>query len=792
MIRAPWACQKPPIQTPHSPDSYKIETRPTGPKAIAITAEPSERGDFVGPVYLLAGEIDILSPMSDLSGRAWARNHLPFITAALCVATSVGLGLSSGSGGLRLVGVPLSVIGAVGLLAWCPGRILVELLRIPGRRDRGLRTLLSVALSLSLSPVLLDGLWRWTHSAWILLGVWWLALSALSLWTWVRPSSGATSAESDSGLFERRATRFVVLALLAWISACVVISYWPERLGGAPIPATPHDYVKHHAILSWLHDGGLPLGNRFCADAAEEPYYYYHYFYLLPATMRLWSGGQLDIGFVFGITAALVAVGCVGLIYALTKRLTGGDGPAVFAAAVASLIGGLDVIPLALKGEFVVTLDAWADLPFRIHNFYTHFVWSPQHVLGLLILLIGVLLRSLCPRATWWPLLGALLCISLFGTTVYLAIPAFLALGICGVSELFDSRGGDSKRSATLRGYLILALLLVLLVAPQFSGYRAMSDRYEESISSDWPRNSLALTGRLVGPGVLANLLDLPWWLLLEFGVRFLACVLVGRQVYRNCWDDKGLRLLMTTSVCGLLLLASIRSGVHRFDYGFKIGALASMAFGAILCGCLLDPAPARARWWNPLGWRMRKEFGSVRRRMVSTVIPAAFLLGLPLGLYEAPITAVRRFVRPGETFAAEHNAWRFLRDELPPDAVIQTQPGRPRPLLAQLADRQWGVLDPTDSDVGVFRPRDGLLIAGALSAVRRAGQSADAKTARDLFRKHRVTHVFVGSIERDRWAHLDKFDDLGYFTPVYADDAVTVYALTPDDPMSRSEDDSN
>jgi hypothetical protein len=464
----------------------------------------------------------------------------------------------------------------------------------------------------------------------------------------------------------------------------------------------------------------------------------------------------------------------------------------VFAVVVASLIGGLDVIPLALKGEWVVTLDAWADLPFRIHNFYTHFVWCPQHVLGVLILLCGVLLRSLCPRARWWPMLGALLCVSMFGTTVYLAAAVFLALGINGALELFASHDGDSTRGATLRGYLIFALLVVVLAAPQFAGYRAMSERYQESISTDWPRNSMALTGRMVGPGVLANLLDLPGWLLLEYGVRFLACVFVGRQVYRKCWDDKGLRLLMIASLCGLVLMASIRSGVHRFDYGFKIGALASMAFGAILCGCLLDAVSDRARWWNPLGWRLRRDFGPVSRRMLSIVIPAAFVLGAPVGLYEAPVTAVRRFVRPGETFAAEHNAWRFLRDELPRDAVIQTQPGRPRPILAQLADRQWGVLDPTDSDVGVFRPRDGRLIENALSEVRQAGQSAEARTTRDLFRKHRITHVFVGAIERERWAHLDKFDDPGYFTPVYADDAVTVYALTLDEPMSETEDDSN
>ena len=170
----------------------------------------------------------------------------------------------------------------------------------------------------------------------------------------------------------------------------------------------------------------------------------------------------------------------------------------------------------------------------------------------------------------------------------------------------------------------------------------------------------------------------------------------------------------------------------------------------------------------------------------MAILLTYTLLLGLPVGAYEAPVSAVRRFVRPGKTFIAEKQAYRFLHDELPPDAVLQTHTAPPRATLIQLAERQWGVLDPADSDVGVFRPPDPRVVEDALNDVRFAAQTDSSEEAHRRLRTHRITHLLVGLAECENWQHLDKLDDPRYFSPVYHDEAVTIYELNRADIQNR------
>jgi len=707
------------------------------------------------------------------------------ITALAALAGAHLSGWFSGLGGLSTAVTVVSTAAGLCLLLYWPGRLLADFLSLSILSGAAAGALLSLALSLGVSPPVLDLIWNITHQGWLVLVMWWVLLCGLALCRHLRPSP-SPGEEPLTTLLEGRGARVFATLLAVWLVGCILLTYWPTERGGCPIAANPHDYVKHHAVLASLHSDGLPLGNPFCAEVAHQPYYYYHYFYLPPATVRLWTAGRLSIAAAFAWFAAAAALACVGLIYLLTKRLTGGDAPAAFAAAAASLIGGLDVIPLALKGQLVITLDAWADQAFRIHNFYTSYLWCPQHVLGLVVLLLGALLLSAAPRARWWLFLGPLLVASLTGATVYLAVAVLLTLGLYALIDLLGPGSAASSRPRRLGAWLIVALLGFLLMSPQLAGYAEMSSRYESNLTTTWPANSWALPGRLVAPGPLANLLDLPWRLLLEFGAGFLACLLVGRAVYRRLWNDQGLRLLLIASLVGLALCALFRSDVHRFDYGFKIALYPAQALGAILCGCLLDAATRTSRW-NPLGWRLRSDYCGRWRTIVGALMLAAVLIGLPVGFYEAPLAAARRLVLPADrTWLAERRAYRYLRDELPADAVVQTHTGTSRAPLVQMVERQWGVLDPRNSDVGVFRPPDPSVLEAARRDVVQAGQTASAAQAQEWLQAHRITHVFVGLQERERWEHLDKFQEARYFTPVFRDDSVAVYALVTGAPADR------
>jgi hypothetical protein len=741
-----------------------------------VKAGASRQGLFI---YRETRGADMLCGMAAASAR-----HIRTIESVMVLTVLAGLaglrmgGWHSDASAFSVVWAAVSAAAGIVLLLYAPGRLLADILRVRLCAGMAGRVLLAAALSLGTVPFALDLLWRTTHRGWVILLIWWAVLCVLVV---LRGRRGPTEGRACDRLFEGRAVRVLAVLVGVWLTVCIVGAYWPAERAGYPIAAIPHDYVKHQAVLMVLGKWGLPLGNPFCAELAHEAYYYYHYFYLLPATVRLWTGNAVGIAAAFALFTAAVALVCVGLVYWLARRLTGSEGPAAFAALCASLIGGLDVIPLALKRQFVVTLDSWADQAFRLHNVYTNYLWCPQHVLGLAVLLLAVALLSAAPRARWWLALGPVLMATLTGATAYLALAALVALAVYALYDVLASPGRDVSRWRALGGWVVIGVLGLVLMSPQVHGYVQMSERFGDGLSTEWPANSWALIGRLLPPGPLANLLDLPWRLLLEMGVGFVACVLVGRAWYGRLWRDSGLRLLLTCAVVGVVLMAVFRSGVHRHDYGFKVGLFAGQALAAILCGGMMTRA-AHARWWNPLGWRLRKDYRGWRRALAGGLLATTALLGLPVGLYEAPVSAVRRFVMNDPTWMAEREGYRYLRDELPADAVVQTITGTQRAVLVQMAEREWGVLDPHNSDVGVFRPPDMEALDAVLEDVVRAGQTASSREAYELLRGRWVSHVFVGLAEREHWALLDKFDDARYFNPVFRHGPVTIFALAAGD----------
>ncbi len=671
------------------------------------------------------------------------------------------------------------------LLCYLPGRVVSELCGLRTEDGgRAARTLRAIGLSLGLSPLLLDALWRVTHQwVWMAAGVAGV-LIVLSLLP--RPHSASAVTSGVQAAEERTPARVrgVLVVLSGWLALCLVLTYWPASRGGDPIAANPHDYVKHQAVLASLAARPLPLGNVFCAEAAEGPYYYYHYFYLIPATLRLATQGVVSIAAAFALQAAMTALVCVGLVYVHARRLAGSAGAAALAVALTALVGGADVLGLLWRGRLVVTLDAWADQPFRLNNFYTDFSWCPQHVQGLVIVLTGAWLLGAQPRRRVCLALGPVMLAALVGTSVYLAAGVALGLAAYALCDVCAKGLTPRERARRLGAYAIVAGSALLLTCPQLHGYLEMSRRYGESLTAEWPRNSAALPGRLLPAGPLANLLDLPWMLLLEYGARGVALLCAGLAAYRTLWRDAGGRLLLLCAGAGLLLFATLRSGVHRYDYGFKIALYPLMALSAMLAAAMVEARVESAQWINPLGWRFAERYRTGARRAVPVAFVVLAIAGLPMGLYEAPGNALRRFVEPGEIWRAERGAYRYLREELPREAVVQSDPGTARVKLVQMAERQWGVLDPADSDVGVFRAADAERVERALADVREAAATDAAARARALLAAHGITHVFVGQVEQERWTALEKFDDTAYFERVYGDDAARVYRLRSEDEL--------
>ncbi|MBU0638856.1 MAG: hypothetical protein KKB50_08325, partial [Planctomycetes bacterium] len=680
---------------------------------------------------------------------------------------------------------PLATPATLLLLCYLPGRFVVAGFGLGANWDAAGRLMLALATSLAITPVVLNPIWHFTNAAWPLLGCVWLLLTVAC---WLSRALGkAPTAPNELRLFGQTRTKVIFAVIAALVAFAVIGTYWPTELRGYPVPALIHDFIKHHALLFSLEQLPLPLGNPFFADDAAGPVYYYHFFYLIPATVRALSPG-VSIELAFGLQAALVGICTAGMFYLIVKRFTGGDGPATLAALLATAIGGLDIIPVAIMRMRVITLDAWADHPVRIHNFLNQMIWSPQNVQGVLITLVAVYVLSI--RGWWkgWLILGPVLAAALVGSSVWVALGVMPGLVLLVVAEIAGQHRQPRRAFTRLAGSLAVALLMLAVAWPSLQGYAEMSRRQEKGLTVEWPYQSHALLGRLAPPGALANLLDLPWVLLLELGPLLILPLLAPRRHWRRAWQDPGLRLLLLSAIVALLGFMNVRSDFKHNDFGQKI-MMVTMAAGAVLAAGVLAPQARRPTLFNPLGWTLHGQSPQRRQLRLASFVGLILLLGLPVAIYEAPLTAVRRYIMEDSPLriiahpialrsAEEAAAGRFLRYGLPAEAVIQAHCGTTRLVTAQIARKQIGVTA-LEQDTMVFFPADAGAHQNALDAVAEVlEQPVAAARCHETLHAHGITHVFVGSVERELWQGLDKFADERFFECVFHEGPSAVYAL--------------
>lgn len=678
---------------------------------------------------------------------------------------------------------PFRALAAIVCLYCLPGHAFVEATGWGRDWNRAGRVILVVALSVVLTPLLLNPIWHWTSDGrWACLAVGACSATVIGVGALRGRRNGGLSAPCLRG--SRRLSRTRLGALLLggialWVAAAAFFAYWPGDIGGGPIPQTGiHDYIKHHAVMLEL-EHTLPLGNPFFADGAREAVYYYHFFYLAPAALRSISGGALSIAFAFALAAAVVAGSIIAMAYLFVKRLSGSDAAGVLAALLAGPIGGFDILPLIAQQRLVVTLDAWADTPLRVHNLLTQYVWTPQNSQGLLLALIAAYGLS-AAGVFWrgWLAAAPLLASSLVGTSIWLAALLLPGAAIIAAWQIFKRPGRARAKLRRAAAALAIAGLTLALSGPQLAGYAETSLRHGKSLVLTWDGySSNAVLGRLAAPGVFANLLDLPWLLFLEFGPLLVLPLLLRRAAWRRANADPGLSWLMMTSVLAVVAFAGVRSNFTYNDFGHRIimiPLLTGALLGALIA-CDFGPRPrSNARASRIAAAPVRK-----------WIILASLAIGLPVGLYQAPATAGRRFIEYRGTLAArEGAALRYLRDRTPHDAVVQAdcddsdRNPTPRLWLCQLIDRQIGVL-PLQEDTLVFQGRGKLRQERVLGEFRAALEApCSAADRHAVLRRHGVNYVLVGAVERAHWVDLATFDDPAYFERVFADEQCRVYRV--------------
>jgi len=651
----------------------------------------------------------------------------------------------------------LSVPAALILLVYLPGVYALRCCRLAAGSS-GQRWL-AIPMSLIVMGLVLSVVWQWSNEKSVLLttviavnGVLLIAAHLLTH-THQRPAS----------MFDSRLQRLSFFALVCWVGLCVFFSYHMPPCFG--IIHSVGDYVKHHAICMSLDRSALPLRNMFFATEGETPCYYYEQFYLFPATLRILADRMVSIATVFGLMAGIVASTFVAMVYLIARHVFGSARNAFVSAVCVSIVGGWDIIPSIIdwiaRGQLTVVLDAWCPVAWRIHNLSNNFFWCPQHNAAALMFLLSCHLLQINHSRRWWIFIAPLIATSIFGTSVHHAITAFAAAGLFVLIEWCRT---PARTKATKMQFMmaitVICVVGLALMMPRLLQYQEMNTRYDGGLTMRWERFPLALFGRLLPPGPLANWLDALWLLPLDFGLGALAVLLISRSAWRRLWQDDGIRLLIIAGVIGLITVWVIRSDVNRYDYSFRLACTFTMVVTALCAGFLLQPDHVRG-WARP-----------IRRK----VLFLGILLGLPVGLYEAPLMAVRAIILP-HAEQADQSACRFIREQTPRDAVVQRLPSKSS-YLVQLTDRRAGACIPSDSHVNIFRPPNTDLSEQAYTDIEKAFGRASSRNAYAILRKWGVNYVLIGSSESREYDTWPQFDDDTLFKKVYDDGKARVYHL--------------
>ncbi|MCP4363589.1 MAG: hypothetical protein GY796_36785, partial [Chloroflexi bacterium] len=248
------------------------------------------------------------------------------------------------------------------------------------------------------------------------------------------------------------------------------------------------DWQKHYGVAYALRNTGIPPASMFFYGMfPDEQLVYYYFLHLSGATLDLLPGGApfLHKGFVMAILLAALSFGCVFLL--LARTIFYSQKAAVWALAFATVIGGLDIIPIVHRSiqkyrdhfpEGPIPWDAmlprehidnWISaLSLRLNTFYGYYIWVPQHLTGLTILCLGCYLYLKVQDRRKLLVILPLLLFALLGHSTWIAVIVSSGLFLFALNHIFTvyRRKGFPAARTLFFGYAVVAIAFVLIAAP--------------------------------------------------------------------------------------------------------------------------------------------------------------------------------------------------------------------------------------------------------------------------------------------------------------------------------------
>ena len=444
---------------------------------------------------------------------------------------------------------PIATFGGLLLLIFLPGGQLTRRLELTEGVWTFKNIALSTALGLVTSPIviywssLLFGFNRWT-----VLIVFTLYILAMAAWVSYRPPDMGDEPPPIDLDGASLWTRLVIVLLMGITAVGVYLAYFELETPQGYYPVQMEDWQKHYGVAFALRYTGVPPTSMFFYGMfPDEPLVYYYFLHLNGATLDLLQSGPPFLHQTFVTVIVLASLSFSSIFFLLAQRLFQNRAAAVWSLAFATVIGGLDVIPILHRtiekyranfpdgpipiGVYLPRehIDNWVSaLSLRLNTFYAHHVWVPQHLTALTIVCLGCLLYLAIKDRRKLLIIMPLLLFSLLGHSTWIAVIVAAALFLFALWQIgttYRHQGFDDARQLFF-GYALVAVAFIAVASPFIAGL----------IGPNAPKSGIAFViptldswailrpfQTAFGNAVWARVLDLPLHFFIEMGALLVA-----------------------------------------------------------------------------------------------------------------------------------------------------------------------------------------------------------------------------------------------------------------------------
>jgi hypothetical protein len=709
---------------------------------------------------------------------------------------------------------PVAVIGGLGLIILLPGAQLMCWLGLYESRWDFKALTLSVVLGLVTSPLLT----YWValllgFNRWVLLVV--FSIYSLALAAWVSHSDAArpmiqnAAAAPDQPDDSSSRLWLITGLLIAFTALGVFLAYFELETAQGYYPVQMEDWQKHVGVAFALRETGIPPTSPFFYGMfPDDQLVYYYMLHLNGATLDLLQGGGRYLHEAFVLVIVLASLSFSSMFFLLALTFFGSLKAATWSLAFATVIGGLDIIPIIHRtiekyrenfpdgplpaGVFLPRehIDNWVSaLSLRLNTFFAYYIWVPQHLTGLTILCLGCYLYLKVKDRRKLLIIMPVLLFALLGHSTWIAalvVGSLFVFALLQIVEAYRSQGVVAARTLFF-GYLVVAVGFAIVAAPfimSLTGPQAPRSGIVFEIPSldSWPL--LRPFQANFGPHIWARLLDLPLHFFIEMGALLIAG-LAGLVLY---WRQR----------------AEPPQPLHPTP-----NALLPFWLLLLVSGTLIASFFASGRAWAGLGLILNNDLG------LRALMPGQLVLALFAGYFMArwPTLAMPRWWRSVQLgglavligLGLAYAGWEFVsmglakywtEPQLSPDLyrtlralpeVTQAQ-DKPLPVVQHRLHRDASRFQlslgrrPVGFSTGeaiVFH-RDIHNLALALDLSEQAFDNGLPLRSYQMFQNLGADYIFVGPAEREAMRHPEKYRQLQYFRPVFRQGDYEIYEIQP------------